>query len=841
MSADKLKKLCVSLIQADTEMEVITLLQTAGYWDLRGSWRFYGDYENNYNTIGNQQSRPDAALVEKLVNSVDARLMSECLVQGIDPEDPTAPQTIREAVASFFESAKNPKSAYAGLIREWPDSKRTEIARGITFAATGATARDGNLCFTISDCGEGQTPEGLPDTILSLNRSNKLRIPFVQGKFNMGGTGVLKFCGKHNLQLIVSKRNPDILKGKLTHPTDSQWGFTIVRREDPEGNRRSSVYTYLAPIGAEKNPGKGGVLRFTAETLSIFPDGNDAYSRHSAWGTLIKLYEYAATGYKSHILRKDGILGRIDLLLPDIALPMRLHECRDYGGHAGSFDTTLTGIRVRLEDDKAENLEPDFPASAPINVMGEEMTVTIYAFKKGRADTYRRNEGIIFIVNGQTHGHLTQDFFTRKKAGGFSYLADSLLVSVDCSKLSGRSREDLFMNSRDRLSGGELRIEIERALEELLRHHDGLRSLKERRRREEIAAKLDDSKPLEDILESLLKNSPTLSALFLQGKRLTTPFKTLQAQTDEEPYKGEKFPTYFRFKGKNYGAELHRECHINMRCRIMFETDAVNDYFSRDVDRGEFRLTMTDNVANAPTPVQNYILNLQNGIAALSFNLPENVCINQELVLLAMVNDPSRVTPFENRFTVKIMEATEPTGGRGKRRKPPSDQEGQEREIPAGIQMPNIIPIDEAEWLNQTPPFDQYTALRVKNAGQPETIDDDRNATDIYDFFINMDNLYLKSELKTAGSKEPEITRARFKYGLVLIGLSLLQDDAQNRKRQGGDNDEETEKNGNHENIEIAVEKVSKALAPIIVPMIDYFGALEWENNLLKDGSGEAT
>ena len=27
------------------------------------------------------------------------------------------------------------------------------------------------------------------DTFLSLNKNNKLRIPFVQGKFNMGGTG----------------------------------------------------------------------------------------------------------------------------------------------------------------------------------------------------------------------------------------------------------------------------------------------------------------------------------------------------------------------------------------------------------------------------------------------------------------------------------------------------------------------------------------------------------------------------------------------------------------------------------------------------------------------------
>ncbi|MCK4782586.1 MAG: hypothetical protein KAV87_02465, partial [Desulfobacteraceae bacterium] len=181
------------------------------------------------------------------------------------------------------------------------------------------------------------------------------------------------------------------------------------------------------------------------------------------------------------------ILGSIDLLMPDVALPIRLYECRPgYRGHEGSFDTTLTGVGVRLEDDKAKNLE--FSSSCPMSVAGEQMTATIYAFKKGKAETYRRNEGVIFTINGQTHGHFTAGFFRRSKLG-LDYLRDSILVVVDCSKLSGRAREDLFMNSRDRLSGGELRVEIERALENMLRQHPGLRELSNRRRDEEIEDK----------------------------------------------------------------------------------------------------------------------------------------------------------------------------------------------------------------------------------------------------------------------------------------------------------------------------------------------------------------
>lgn len=839
MNNAQAKKFCLSLMEADTEEEAVVLLKDAGFWENRAAWRFYGDYENNYNTIGNQQSRPDSALVEKLVNSVDARLMNECLVRGIDPEGSFAPQTIQQAVAQFFDDSADLDSVIAGRIREWPDAKRTKIARDITLTATGAMATKGNPCFTISDCGEGQTPTMMPDTLLSLNRSNKLRIPFVQGKFNMGGTGVLKFCGRYNLQLILSRRNPVILNGKRTHPSDSEWGFTIVRREDPEGNRRSSVYTYLAPLDMDGNPNKGDVLRFTADTMPIFPEGRNAYARESEWGTLIKLYEYSATGYKTHILRKDAILSRIDLLLPDVALPIRLHECRSgYGGHEGSFETTLTGVGVRLDDDKGDNLETGFPSSCPMSAAGEQMTATIYAFKKGRADTYRKNEGIIFTLNGQTHGHLTTDFFHRKKAGGLSYLADSILVIVDCSKFSGRAREELFMNSRDRLSGGDLRADIEHALEDLLRHHDGLRALKESRRREEIASKLDDAKPLEDILKSLLKQSPTLSALFLRGQRISTPFKTIKVQDEEEPFEGKRYPTHFKFKGQDYGTKLQRDCHINMRCRVAFETDVVNDYFSRKEEQGEFSLHIV--AGDSRSLVGNYVMNLQNGIANLSVELPANCRIGDSLRLVATVTDPTLISPFENTFVIRVKEAIEPRGERGDRRKPPTKKEGKDRETPSGIQLPKITLVFESEWGTKDPPFDKYTALRIKNAGVLEDSGNGTNEAEVYDFYVNMDNLYLKNELKSGG-KDIQVIKARFQYGLVLLGLALLQQEAQTKKARTDNEDAEQNEESEEDNIEKKVEAFSKAVAPVLLPMIESLGTFELDSTPPLDGSGEAT
>ena len=81
----------------------------------------------------------------------------------------------------------------------------------------------------------------------------------------------------------------------------------------------------------------------------------------------------------------------------------------------------------------------------------------------------------------------------------------------------------------------------------------------------------------------------------------------------------------------------------------------------------------------------------------------------------------------------------------GTRRKPPAEHPGDERERPSGITMPNIIPIFEKEWGNYTPPFDKQTALRIgitdEQGPNPSTDEDDRH--DVFDFKINMDNVFL--------------------------------------------------------------------------------------------------
>ncbi len=343
---------------------------------------------------------------------------------------------------------------------------------------------------------------------------------------------------------------------------------------------------------------------------------------------------------------------------------------------------------------------------------------------------------------------------------------------------------------------------------------------------------------MEDVLETILKHSPNLANLFLFGKRHSNPFKTRKVQESEQPYLGKQFPTFFKFKGKEYGTVLDRETHRNHRCRISFETDADNDYFSRTLETGEFALY---SIANGErTPVSNYAgPNLNNGIATLSVRLPDDSEIGATIKFLATVTDPYRPQPFENRFKVLVKSEATPASGNGKAQRPPGTTPGRGREQPGGITLPNIIEVHEAEW--ETYEFDKFTALKIKDAGSGEQDEgDDRNVTR-YDFFINVDNLHLKTEMKSSKA-EVQLLKAQFTYGMVLVGLGILQQDLLEHSGEtagNGSNDENDERR----NVEQRVEQVTKALAPIMLPMIDALRTLDVSESEVGTAraSGEAT
>jgi hypothetical protein len=811
----------MTLLKAEYEEDVIAILRERGLWEDSSLWRLYGDKEGNFAQAGNQQSSPEAALVEKLVNSVDARLMLRCLERAVDPEGTLAPRSIREAVAAFFEEAGG-----GGLLVRWPKDLRTRESHQITLAATGDKPTRGkatkDMCVTIVDQGEGQSPRRLPETILSLNAKNKQRIPFVQGKFNMGGSGALRFCGKKGLQLVISRRNPNLANPEMD-PTSSQWGVTVVRREQPSGVTGEPIhseFTYLAPQGADRRPRRGDILAFDAPTLPLMPAAAQPYVREIAWGTAIKLYEYEVKVSGSNILFPGGLLYALERLLPEVALPIRVHECRDYSGKLGSFDTTLAGLVARLEDGKAEPLESGFPQSAKLRSDGMDMAVRIYAFREG-GDAYLENEGVIFTINGQSHGYLPKSIFSRPKAVGLQRLKDSLLVLVDCSSLSTLQREDLFMSSRDRLSKKAIRSSLEKELEVLLRENKPLRKLQQERKEADIQERLTEEKPLEEVLSKVMKNSPTLESLFLKGQRLSRPFAKGGSQRRENgggagkgegAFVGQVHPTYFKIKDQPYGRIFHRNVELGRRCRIDFETDAENGYFDRAENGGTFNLEVLEGSVDFSEP--SYLVTLENGSAHLNMHLPGEAEVGSEMLLEAVVTDPTLLEPFVNLVRLSVKPKSKGGGG-GSEKPTPSGAGSGSREGTEGISLPRVVEVreDDVRWKKYH--FDDQTACHVIT----EPVGDGNELE--HTFYVNVDNISLKTEMKYS-KQDPRLLEAKFKYGNVLLGLGLLYEfEANGGSAPSGAVAEEEETDTSE-----VIRRYSRAVAPVLIPIIDQLSGL---------------
>ena len=429
------RELLFKLIAADREEEVVDALKATGLWDHEASWRLLGDREDNYATIGAQAIIPEAALAEKITNAIDAVLMRRCREQGVDLKGPDAPTSVRKAVARFFEV--NPDASYSGALEIWDSAKIREVARSTTsIALTGDQHRQVNRkrnypSVTILDRGEGQTPEMQPITLLSLGNSLKRDIAFTHGKFAMGGTAALRFCGDSHFQLVLSRRAPAIA---AEDGESSDWGFTIVRRDYQAGDSMTA-YRYLAPIDADQHPGHGEILRFPAMSLPIGPRYDNPYEVEVESGTLIKLYQYQ-TDAVTQFGQTGGLRQELDVWMPQLPLPIRLHECR-WQGEARSTEWNLTGLNRRLKEAK-----PEYDATGTLTVRGEPFTYRIFCLEGDNANRYRGDQGVVFAVNGQSHGMLHKRLFVTR-AVDLGLLENALAVVVDCTELSVPSLEDL--------------------------------------------------------------------------------------------------------------------------------------------------------------------------------------------------------------------------------------------------------------------------------------------------------------------------------------------------------------------------------------------------------------
>lgn len=790
--------LCLKLMHADSEDEVVALLVDAGYWDDSSAWRLLGDNENNFSTVGNQQADAVGALAEKVVNSIDARLINAALERGVNPESTDAPKSIREAVSRFIEDNRGYDPDRQGLIRNWTPAETGKQAELITVVATGATpGRNGiKPCLTIVDQGEGQSPDLFPDTFLSLQRSNKLRIPFVQGKFNMGGTGALQFCSpQFNLQLIVSRRNQKLpLESEISGGRESEWGFTVVRRKPPSGDVRSSVYEYLAPVKVgSKNKGRGGVLSFRASEMPLFPSGGfgKAYDRATEYGSLVKLYEYDWGGDRSDITRstggsRQGLLKRLETKIADPALPFRVYECRDYNKQ-GPYHNGI-GI-VNTVENRDNDLE--IKDGADLSVVGHKLPVRFYLFKAGEGGQQRRaDSGVLFLVNGQTHASMTTRFFERRRVGK-SYLKNDLLVTVDCSEFKGREREDLFMNSRDRLRRGDVAASLERELERALNENSHLRDANHRRRVEALRKGMASTESVSKVLRELFSNNRELARYLTTGGSIGS---TENGSGSISEFEGLKYPTFVRFK-QSKSSNYDRPTDIGSRVTISLESDADAGYFDRVPSPGRWRVE-----TNGGNDVSGSWRRTGPDKGQINFTrkLPDSGLPGQWFKFVFIIDDdaPDRVEPFKNYLTLRLQHPNTSDRGETAERPPPSHR----------YDPPIWRPVYESDWTRHG--FNGDSALEI-------VANDDDNSQS-HDYFVNVDNRYLLRHAQSAG-EDLEANRSVFGNAMTLIGMALMREYEERIELDESLEDESSMTMSEY------ISHVTSAMAVVLLPMLKTF------------------
>jgi hypothetical protein len=674
------RNLFFKLYNAKTEEELHEfILRNPDIFETR-NWVPIGNNESNYGIIENQQSNPIAALVEKVTNSIDAILTRKCLESGIQPEAVNAPRSMSEAIKRFFPDYK-----------QWdlPTFRRKQ-AEEIQIIADGPPR---NTSVIIYDNGEGQDPQDFDNTFLSLVRGNKNNIMFVQGKYNMGGSGSIVFCGKKGYQLIASKR----------YHNRGQFGFTLVR-EHPfsKGESESKKNTWYEFF---KIDGKVPAFDLTEELdLKLF-------NRKFKTGTIIKMYSYQfPSGYSGFAQDLNQSLNEF---LFEPVLPVYTVDKAERYPNNKVLQLDLFGLKRRLEDD--QNYIESFFSEVYTDELFAEMKVTCYVFKSRVGDNdvkktkenirrsfFKNNMSVMFSINGQAHGHYTSEFITRQLK--FNLLKDYLLIHVDCTNMRYEFRKELFMASRDRLKHGDEATQLREYLGKRLRNSQ-LAEI-DKKKKESIGF---DSEDTNDLLKSFAKNLPKDSELFkllqhtlkLDEQKKETETQKLEKKDKlkehKAPFNPKRFPTFFKLHSKS-GQQSVISLPQQGEKVVMFDTDVENQYFDRVEEPGELQIALLDikrngsnggNMQGNGTDIS-ALLNIvksspNNGTIRISFNPTAEMNVGDEAQIKVSLTGTGEA--FEEILWVKVKE-----------RELPNNDTLKQEDAPENIGLPELKKVRKDGW-----------------------------------------------------------------------------------------------------------------------------------------------
>ena len=563
-------ELCMALLRTESEAEVSNVLD--GVTPKAGaiSWHPLDGRETNFNVVTNQASTGAKALTELCTNMVDAILLRHAFEADIEPTSAAAPQSVTEAVRELVGL----RGARRGILAEVDDPTylREYAESNLVIGVTGAD----NPCFTFVDAGEGQHPNDFERTFLSLSSGRKSKIPFVQGKYNMGSAGVLSFCGRRWYKLVISRR----------FDGSAPWGWSLMRRRPDDG----------LPV-AEYLKLDGEIPRFKQAELQPFVlrDGQPDDKVRRSSGTIVKLYSYVlgrAADFRT--VREALNENLISTVLPFRLMDYRASPARSGRRAQGVDERTVNGMEYQLrrlddEEDETEGVELAGDPRHIAEIRDPELgTIRVQAVPLPRRLpgwlTARRNRMRVYhAVNGQVQYKQGRDYISgRCRLPG---LKDRVVILVDASGLTEPAHNDVWKGDRETIRETEIGRRYVQRITEAIRASTSLKQLQDLIRNEETEQLAKQAQV--DLFQSVVSSDPHIAQLLPGGAVVRLP-GLRRPGGGAATYEGRHSPTFVDLIGgrlRDSGVDLE----IDGRRRIRFKTDATNDWLTRPDNRGSVR------------------------------------------------------------------------------------------------------------------------------------------------------------------------------------------------------------------------------------------------------------
>jgi hypothetical protein len=403
--------------------------------------RYLGDNEANWSSVASSVD-PRGVVFERVTNMWDAIIEAEAERRG----DFAQPSPAAAAHAFFGVPLAGPS--------DMTESERRAIAAMSTVALHDSDDPVKRPTLAFRDYGIGLTPTEMPNTILSLERNNKLRKPYLHGVFGKGGSVACMFS---MATIIVTRKQPGLLAKNET----DRVAVAVVRQGDADDVGLPFFRYLVGPDDLPLSIPASEAPEFDAGTLVLHIGYQAEKMGLQNWQNEESIYAYAET------------------LLFRPTLPYGLRDARSEPANRRPAQRRakaemIMGLGQRLETPGEGLLAASRPSTLDVPGLGQ-IKVRWWLFENEDRVRRRIAKGnvVLFIASGHVHHAWDRQRFTalveRRRR-----VAQRIIVEVDTEAIPQKTRVQIFSSFRDTMLKMRHGAALEQAVAEWLSNEPDL-------------------------------------------------------------------------------------------------------------------------------------------------------------------------------------------------------------------------------------------------------------------------------------------------------------------------------------------------------------------------------